>query len=121
MLLLFNRLRLSNTFAAYNNTDNVLSNDSALHHELTSALAIVHQQISPLSDNNNNNNNDNNNNDNNNNNNNNNNNDSNSSSSRLLPNNANDFITSFNQPLSHAKFSTYGLQSRLIMKAQKKY
>ena len=39
------------SFAVY--TDNVLSNDSALHHELTSALAIVHQQISPLSDNNN--------------------------------------------------------------------
>ena len=111
------------SFAAYNNTDNVLSNDSALYHELTSALAIVHQQISPISDNNDNNNsndnnNNNNNNDNNNNNNNNNNNDSNSSSSRLLPNNANDFITSFNQPLSLAKFSTYGLQSRLIMKAQ---
>src|SRR3984885_9185689 len=104
------------SFAVYNNTDNVLSNDSALHHELTSALAIVHQQISPLSDNNN----DNydNNNNNNNNNNDNNNHDSNSSSSRLLPNNANDFITSFNQPLSLAKFSTYGLQSRLIMKAQ---
>jgi hypothetical protein len=40
--------------------------------------------------------------------------------SKMLPITANQFITSFNQPLIHAQFSSYNLQARLTMKAQAK-
>lgn len=102
------------SFAPYNNSDHILPDDSTLHQELTTALSIVHQQISvdPINDektdavdniidqldedsrlN---------------------------SASKMLPLTANEFITSFNQPLSSAAFSTYNLQARLTMKAQAK-
>jgi hypothetical protein len=37
------------SFSHYNNDDNILPTDSALHVELTAALNIVHDQITPIS------------------------------------------------------------------------
>ena len=112
------------SFAPYNTTDHILADDSALHQELTAALNIVHQQIStdPTNDD-----------------------DAKdahvtaqsdedsqfsaaqsdedsqlNAPSKMLPIAANQFITSFNQPLIHAQFSSYNLQARLTMKAQAK-
>jgi hypothetical protein len=112
------------SFAPYNTTDHILPDDSALHQELTAALNTVHQQIStdPTNDD-----------------------DAKdahvtaqsdedsqfsaaqsdedsqlNAPSKMLPITANQFITSFNQPLIHAQFSSYNLQARLTMKAQAK-
>jgi hypothetical protein len=96
-------------FASYNTTDHVLADSSPLHQQLTESLTIVHQQISPNS------------------------NDEikidddadlprsqSHSGSKMLPTTATDFITSFNQPLTHARYSSYDLQARLTTKAHAK-
>jgi hypothetical protein len=100
-------------FASYNATDHALPDSSRLHQQLTDSLTIVHQQISSdassdaydddIKDNNI---------------------DSNPQSqpvSKLLPTTAGDFITSFNQSLTHSRhYSTYDLQARLTLKANSK-
>jgi hypothetical protein len=92
-------------FASYNTTDHILPDSSALHQQLTESLSVVHQQISrhvndemkvnnpdsPQSQPH--------------------------SGCKTLPTTATDFITSFNQPLTHARYSCYDLQARLTTKA----
>ena len=96
------------SFAAYNDTNNILPTDSTLHQELSTSLNIIHQQIHDSDEK-----------------------ESNEndeleekselpSSDKLLPLTASEFISAFNQPISNAKYSTHDLQPRLTMKAQAK-